>query len=144
MVKYMGRLLKNKKIKKRKEMKHQFNRTLHIIMPILVGKFSKFTAPPPLLWGSRRLWLKELLTKKMRKTCKEPLLYNNFQFLRFIIVVFFSSVSLQWTEVLVNEALAIEESNEHPLYQQTSIDAPSSLGVHPFASQSRWGISAVF
>ncbi len=24
-------------------MKHQFNRTLHIITPILVGKFSKFT-----------------------------------------------------------------------------------------------------
>ncbi len=26
-------------------MKHQFNRTLHIITPILVGKFSKFTPP---------------------------------------------------------------------------------------------------
>ncbi len=50
----MGRLLKNKKIKNRKKMKHQFNHTLHIITPILVGKFSKFT-PPPLLWGSRHL-----------------------------------------------------------------------------------------
>ncbi len=46
MLKYMGRLLKNKKIKNKK-MKHQFNRTLHIITPILVGKFSKFTPPPP-------------------------------------------------------------------------------------------------
>ncbi len=27
-------------------MKHQFNRTLHILTPILVGKFSKFTPPP--------------------------------------------------------------------------------------------------
>ncbi len=50
----MGKLLKNKKIKKPKKMKHQFNRTLHIITPIHAGKFSKFT-PPPLLWGSRRL-----------------------------------------------------------------------------------------
>ncbi len=39
----MGRLLKNKKIKKPKKMKHQFNRTFHIITPILAGKFSKFT-----------------------------------------------------------------------------------------------------
>ncbi len=27
-------------------MKHQFSRILHIITPILVGKFSKLTPPP--------------------------------------------------------------------------------------------------
>ncbi len=52
-LKYMGRLLKNKKIKNGKKMKHQFNRTLHIPTPILLGKFSKFTSPPPHYFEAR-------------------------------------------------------------------------------------------
>ncbi len=46
MLKYMGRLLKNKEIKKQKKMKHQFNRTLYILTPIRVRKFSKFVPHP--------------------------------------------------------------------------------------------------
>ncbi len=48
----MGRLLKNKKIKKQKKMKPQFKRTLHILTPILVGKFSEF-APRPHYFEAR-------------------------------------------------------------------------------------------